>query len=97
MASSVVKPEPFPDTLRLAAEDNATEKAQSRKSSLQDQNPSESTEKSEEDEGKGGLGVYFVSRSGDYLPYNVLIISVINSESFDTVITSTMLYTLLVY
>jgi hypothetical protein len=66
MASNVVKSEPFPDdTLRVAAEDNAIEKAQSRKSSLQDQNLSESTEKSEEDEGKGGLGVYFVSQSGD--------------------------------
>jgi hypothetical protein len=65
MASSVVKPEPSPDTLRLAAEDNATDKAQSRKSSLQYQNSSEITEKPEEDEGKGGLGVYFVSRLED--------------------------------
>jgi hypothetical protein len=90
----MVKSEPSPDALRVAAEDNATEKAQSRKSSLQDQNPSESTEKPEEDEGKGGLGVYFVSRAGDYLNCNGLIISVIDSESFDMVITSTMLYTL---
>jgi hypothetical protein len=94
MASNVDKPESSPNTLRLAAEDNATEKAQSRKSSLQDQNPSASTEKSDEDEGKGGLGVYFVSRSGDYLPYNGLISSVVDSESFDMVIISTMLYTL---
>ena len=63
MDSHVANAEPPLDALRLAAEDNTTEKARSPKSSIQNQDPSESTEKSEENEGKGGLGVYFVSES----------------------------------
>ena len=76
MASQVADAELSLDTSRLAAEDNMTEKAQSRKSSSQDQDLSEtSTEKPEDDEEKGGLGVYFVSGPGDLLLYNELIIS----------------------
>lgn len=65
MASQANNTESSINTSRLAAEDNVTEKVQSRKSSSQDQDPSESTEKSEEDEEKGGLGVYFVSEPED--------------------------------
>jgi hypothetical protein len=65
MASQVNNTESSIDTSRLAAEDNVTEKVQSRKSSSQDQDPSESSEKSEEDEEKGGLGVYVVSGPED--------------------------------
>jgi hypothetical protein len=95
MASQVNNTESSIDTSRLAVEDNVTEKAQSRKSSSQDQDPSESTEKSEEDEEKGGLGVYFVSGPEDQISCNGLIMSAIHSGSFDMVTTSTMFYTLL--
>lgn len=61
MDSHVANAEPPLDALRLAAEDNTTEKVRSPKSSIHYQDSSETKEKSEEDEGKGGLGVYFVS------------------------------------
>lgn len=64
MASNVANVEPSADTVRHAVEDNVEEKIQSRESSSQDRTPSESTEKGEEDEGKGGLGAYFVSGPG---------------------------------
>lgn len=64
MASRVANVEPSADTLRHAVEDHVEEKVQLRESSSQDQTSSESAEKSEEEEGKGGLNAYFVSRSG---------------------------------
>lgn len=68
MASHVANVEPSADTLRHAVEDNVDEKVQSQESSSQYQTPSESTEKSEEKEGKGGLNAYFVSSPGSGLP-----------------------------
>jgi len=68
MASHAANVEPSVDTLRHDVEDHVEEKVQSRESSSQDQTPSESAEKSEEEEGKGGLNAYFVSRSGINLP-----------------------------
>lgn len=64
MASHVANVEPSADTLRHAVEDNVEEKVHSQESSFQDQTPSESAQKSGEDEGKGGLNAYFVSSSG---------------------------------
>lgn len=68
MASNIANAEAPKDPLRLATEDNLKEKVQSRESLSHGQTPSEGTEKSEEDGGKGGLGAYFVSESVISLP-----------------------------
>jgi len=68
MASHVANVEPSADTLRHAVEDHVEEKVQLRESSSQDQISSESAEKSEEEEGKGGLTAYFVSKPWVNLP-----------------------------
>ena len=59
-AAQKIDPEPPNDALCQMAEDGANEKVESRKSSL-NQNSSESTDKPEENNESGGLGVYFVS------------------------------------
>ncbi|KAI4731416.1 putative ABC transporter [Aureobasidium sp. EXF-10728] len=78
MVADMVDHELRSDALRLATEDHATGKVESRKSSSQDQSTAEET--LEEDANKGGLGVYFrIFRYGDSFDYALYAIGILGA------------------
>ncbi|CAD0082374.1 unnamed protein product [Aureobasidium vineae] len=80
MVADMVDHELPSDALRLATEDHATGKVESRKSSSQDQSTAEDTKNPEEDESKGGLGVYFrIFGFGDSLDYVLYAIGILGA------------------